>query len=71
MLHSGRALMNPYETQLQPSFILTTTDGEVQEARIVGEARIEITKFGKFYVKEKVQENGTLNVWVKELLRKP
>lgn len=57
--------MNPYETQLQPSFILTTTEnGETQKERI------EITKFGKFYVKEKVQEDGTLNVWVKELLRK-
>ncbi len=63
--------MNPYETQLQPSFKITTENGEVQEARIVGEARIEITKFGKFYVKEKVQSDGTLNVWVKELLRKP
>lgn len=53
--------MNPYETQLQPSFILTTTEnGETQKERI------EITKFGKFYVKEKVQSDGTLNVWVKE-----
>lgn len=65
MLQSGRALMNPYNPP-KPSFKLTTIDGEIYEAQITGESRIESTKFGKFYVTEKVQSDGTLNVWIKE-----
>lgn len=58
--------MNPYNSQ-QPSFEIMTSDGIIQTAQIIGESRIEITKFGKFQVTEKILEDGTLNVWVKEI----